>query len=309
MTRLFACLCSLIFAGTLVASYPYTVYSHGYRNSHGYYYDGYTGYWHWRQNNTYWRYDPYSYHYIQTYPYPAAPAATPKNYKEVIAESLARRQEHDDFMEALKLAYPDYVAKEHKSSVQSGSTLYGTSSTTVQIGGFPQIDLNVALQQLARSAEFQIQATGQIHTDLADIVQQATAGQRSIAEIIAKGIADAERIRAAAGPPVSIKREFNIGQAKGIGTMPDADPPKQFKALDFNGLNQSCMACHSGTTIKSGFDVTKFDSLPLDRRVFIVREHIMGTGPKAMPRDASGKHAPLPEGVQLQWLMRATKKG
>lgn len=303
----------LLVASPMLASNYY----HGYRNSYGYTYHAPSGYWRW-SDGTYWqqRYDRYGcLYYQQVYYYPPAPyvAPTQENYKEIVAKSLANSKAHDEFMEAMELAYPDYVGKKRRAA--DVPNLYGQTNTNIQVGS--NLDVAVTMQGLERMAMFQQETVGAIGSDLLAIVKTKIAGDNENMRTLVQGIADAERLRAAQ-QPVVVNRNYAVGQVKGgPPVMPQAGdgPPVVVgpaRAIySFADLKQDCASCHSGAKTSGGFNVDAFLTLPLEKRVHIVHANIMGKeAKKAMPRGTDGAWHRLPDAKITAWFdLALTGKG
>lgn len=291
-------------------------YYNGYRNSAGYTY--YNGYWRW-SDGTYWsrHYDCYGRVYYQQsyyYPtyYPPAQAATPENYKEIVAKSLAQTKAHEEFMEAMELAYPDYQPKKRRDVV--APQIYGKVETNLQVGQ-SNLDVALTMQGLERMATYSQETTSAIAGNLLDVVRAKIAGDHEIVKTAVQGIVENDRLRALQSPLV-INRNFTIGQAKpGPAVMPEAvdgpGPRLKGAGYSFGDLRQDCAGCHSGAKTSGGFNVDAFLTLPMEKRVGIVHANIMGKSQaKAMPRGTDGAWHRLPDAKITAWFdLALTGKG
>lgn len=189
----------------------------------------------------------------------------------------------------------------------TGQTFYGYTNLQQLVEAYAQNPAELLQQSAAlakQSQENGAQATAQYNT----IVSDTTSGATRMLEILAKGNAAANALNAANAAPSSttVTATANAAQAQQTpNVVPAAQPLRA--AGGIAGLDQVevewrrdaaqyCTICHSGGTLKGGFDVTKFWNLPPEAQGRIVKERLLAPldDPKHMPQTVDGKGRKMP---------------
>jgi hypothetical protein len=257
----------------------------------------------------------YQYQQVQNYQPPAAPVyqapypAYDKNWRTSVVEAAKAKQDHAQFMEAMQAL--------NLGNAGYGQGFYGANATT-QYGG--NYSLSSLVQDkggadMDRLYQYQAQLTqgaqrlaGDAMAGTTSLVQQYGEQRNRAAEILAK----AELLKAAVAEPPSTTRTEYYGQSGGqIGgsisnppppkpqvpdpLSPGVDPPAR-QPRNGNGdtafvalATAKCAACHSGSNVKGGFDVTQYGAMNAERKAGVWARLLTDDPDKLMPRTKDGK--------------------
>lgn len=315
MRLLFAVLFMLVVSTALLASdYPV-----GYTTPAGYTY-GADGYW-WYGNDAYTRiwvsgyyscgcYYPGYYSYTYSHSKPRVSPTDP-DWRQKLLEIAGERDrqemkiraaalEQQYFTEAVKalglegnfriqnygqaVVYPQgsYYNNFHLGTYgANGNTLYGYSYKSVA-DLYGQTDLNTLYQQASQLTQNAQSLAGQATTEFQGLAAKAGENQARVAEILARGEALRAMVRAIAPEPRATVT--TQGQTFRVQSGAPAEQQATFAKL----VADKCAACHSGDSAKGGFDVGRYASLPLDRKIAVWGRLVTNDPEKLMPRDAKG---------------------
>lgn len=329
MTRLISALCLLALVGA--ASADYTL------GSDGYYYQG---------GQAYTR-SPYSYYYCGRYytaytytPYypPAAPkkvSYTDPDWRTKLLDLAAERDkaelkvrqgvfEQQYFLQAVKElglggnfriegygqappyqpSGPSYV----QSGYQAGSTVYGmaTYNTLAQVYG--QESVGQLLQTYARLTENQQNLGGRATQDMAQLIGQEGTYRNKVAEILAKGEAVRQMLKALEDQSATLKTQVQLPVP--LNGQPNAgqkEYPQQqqsnLRQLFEESASKRCLSCHSGQKKEGGFDVTEFAAMPFQQQMRVIERMTTANNDKLMPRSPQGGPGERVPQAELQaWM-------
>lgn len=206
-----------------------------------------------------------------------------------------------------------------QSGLYGGNTQYGYS--VKEVAEFYGDSNPAALyQQAARLTQNAQQLAGQATGDFSALVSQEGSNRARVAEVLAKGAAAAQVLKAADAPPSSrfTKQEFRIDGAAstasgGQAVGGEGGPPPGAAAAP-NGTawraawqvhaQTKCAVCHAGPDAKSKFEVMKFYDLPRTRRALLVAGRLAtDDDEKRMPRTAEGHAGPRLTDAELELWM------
>lgn len=188
----------------------------------------------------------------------------------------------------------------------NANTLYGYSYNSIaQLYG--DTDLATLYQQAARLADQSQKHGSQATTEFQALVEKEGHNRTKVAEILAKGQAVQEFLRAIEGSGVSVsKQELKFRIEKDEHGKPQVlkqENPDAFKAWRAHA-EQKCASCHNNTTKKGGFDVTSYPTMNLDQQISVIERLVTKDQTKVMPRNKDGApgHRLTPEELKL-WLL------
>ena len=177
----------------------------------------------------------------------------------------------------------------------SGLTQYGYSVKSVR-EMYGETNLNTLYQQSARLTAGAQALAGKANTEFSGLVSAAGDNAARVAEILAQAEA-AERALKAARLPASTKETTTI-TGSGTAALPPPRPVEEdlsiAAATDFLktvGIPR-CASCHSGNTIKGGFDILKYPTMTDEAKSKVWERIITKDETKRMPRLASGAVGP-----------------
>jgi hypothetical protein len=336
VTRLISILC--LFAIVGAASADYTLGSDGYyyqggqaytRSPYSYYYCGryYTAY----------SYTPY-------YP-PAAPKKvtyTDPDWRTKLLDLAAERDkaelkvrqgvfEQQYFLQAVKElglngnfriegygqappyqpSGPSYV--QSHVGYQAGSTVYGmaTYNTLAQVYG--QESVGQLLQTYARLTENQQNLGGRATQDMAQLIGQEGTYRNKVAEILAKGEAVRQMLKALEEQSATLKTQVQVpvplnGQPDPV-QQPQQAPQSNLRKLFEESASKRCLSCHSGQKKEGGFDVTEFAALGFERQMKVIERMTTTNTDKLMPRSPQGGPGERVPQLELQaWMSQMAQK-
>lgn len=191
----------------------------------------------------------------------------------------------------------------------NADSLYGYSFSQVK-EAYGTTDLNALYQSASRLAKGAQDLGGQATSDFSALVEQAGNNQARVAEILAKAQAAAIALNAA-NPQPSTKTTTtstvtgsaaNVGTAGSTvqttvapGTTPPPDPQAAAAASQADMANfmrtvaiPSCGSCHSGKTVKGGFDIMSYPTLDATAKAKVWGRVFSLDPEKRMPRAADG---------------------
>lgn len=231
---------------------------------------------------------------------------------------------------------PHYYPSAGHSNLQysyagpQSSTLYGYSYNTIA-SFYGDANLSTLYQQAARLAEQAQGLSGQATAEFGQLIAREGDNRARVAEILAKGQAVAEYMKAlgGSGGKVEIKgTAFKLGPGeKPIAPMPppangNGGEPEKAKTPDDgpaapadvqavrkaweHSASTKCFGCHGANGRKDGkFDVQTFPSLSRPVRLSIVTGRLLTADEgKRMPRAEGGKAAaPLAPAEVALWMM------
>lgn len=128
----------------------------------------------------------------------------------------------------------------------NASTVYGYSYSSVA-DVYGSTDLNVLYQQSARLTEGAQALAGEANTGFQGLVGQEGNNRARVAEILAKGQASSQTLKASEASPSS----HTSTTVTATGVQPNV-------FLKLSGP-ATCVECHSGQKVSGGFDISKFN--------------------------------------------------
>lgn len=203
------------------------------------------------------------------------------------------------------LLYPGYGYPFTQTTANLGTyganadSLYGYSYSQIQ-QAYGSTDMNTLYQQAARNTQSAQSLGAQANTEFSGLVSQAGDNQARVAEILAK--AQAAKIALDAANPQSSKTTQTQVSVTGTSAAPNTVSSAGDDSALFlkNVAVPLCASCHSGGTVKGGFDVTQYPSLPLDKKVIVWGRLFDHDPARRMPKGKDlGPGAPL-TGEQLR---------
>jgi hypothetical protein len=334
VTRLLSILCLLTILGA--ASADYTL------GNDGYYYQG---------SQAYTR-SPYSYYYCGRYytaytytPYYPPVQAAPKkvtytdpDWRTKLLDLAAERDkaelkvrqgvfEQQYFLQAVKELglggnfriegygqAPPYQpsAPTYQVGYQAGSTVYGmaTYNTLAQVYG--QESVGQLLQTYARLTENQQNLGGRATQDMAQLIGQEGTYRNKVAEILAKGEAVRQMLKALEEQSATLKTQVQVPTPlDGNPTFNTQQVPQSnLRKLFEESASNRCLSCHSGQKKEGGFDVTEFAALPFDRQMKVIDRMTTTNTDKLMPRSPQGGPGERVPQAELQaWMSQMAQPG
>ncbi len=281
----------------------------------------------------------YQYNYSHTYQAPAqtytAPAAT--DWRTELLKVASKRDayeqklrasmiEHQQYMEAVKaLGLPQYAAPLYmpgagaaynlQGSLQlstagvNGNTVYGYSYSNLR-DLYGSGDLATLYQQAARLAENSQKLSGQATGDFSALIGQEGQNRAKVAEILAKGQAIQEMLRAMEGTKGAETKTFTFKLTTGADGKvqmekvpePGVAPEASRKAWEQSAIN-NCVACHAGGKKEGKFDVTQYPAMSPEEKRGVIARLVTMDETKRMPRAEGGKAGkPLSQAELKLWL-------
>lgn len=307
MKKLIAVVALLVCAEATFAGYTYHN-GYYYRGGYGYsrwYQPGYYSYGYYYQPYYYYQYEPYAPAYTPTAPAaPAAPAYS-SDWKNEVLKYARTKDDTDAFMKALdamgyrpKPAAAPGAAGYYAAPAQ-GATVIGTpvgySMKTIQetYGG---LDLNQGFSSAARLVQNAQALSGDGLKDLTGVLSQAGNNATRVAAALAEGAARSRIAESTRLAPSSRTATTTAGVA--VVTAPaqasaTAGTAKVVdKALSDDFMKRlavpKCASCHSGATLKGGFDVTKYPQLTVEQTAIVIRYITSKDPKKRCPKAADG---------------------
>lgn len=199
---------------------------------------------------------------------------------------------------------------------QNGNTLYGYQQAAQGYAQqFGNIDTGALLNSALRLGDQAQQMAGQAMTDINDTINNVARGQQQVAQTIAQGAADAQRIQASRPDPQPISRTFQFtpvqpvqsGAPSGISAsysssgyvtpqqpqQQPAQPQGGVKLLPQVGaiLQASCLSCHNQQKASGGLNLANWGSLSLEQY-----QHVRA---RIATSDPAMRMPPVSSGLQL----------
>lgn len=264
----------------------------------------------------------YFYKPVQIVQQPVTPTVnyTDPNWKGKLLDIAAQRVEHQAFIDAVKAMGLEgavrsnaYSSPYYGNFTLSGSgystnlTNFGVNATT-QYGYSPysyqqlaaaygQQDINMMFQQAAQLTANTQKASSDAMGAFQVSVDKAAAGAARANEILVRGHVASQVIASLALPSTPETKGFSFTITPGgdvtkndAGVTPDQRTALlgQWQAL----ASAKCAACHSGSTIKGNFDITKYPTMTSDEKKKVWGAISTTDANKRMPRNQDGSAAP-----------------
>lgn len=217
-----------------------------------------------------------------------------------IGQERANIQEHKYFMDALKFAglegnfrwenygaYPYYGSSLQLSqNGVLGNTIYGYKYTDVA-SLFGDNDPQQLYQMAARLAEGAQKYAGDGTQNFMSLVDQNATNRLKAAEILAKGQAAAQALKALADPAsVTVSKSLEVkSSSPSVVAAAAADP---IKAKRDAVIATKCKDCHGQKRTDGGLDMLAFDSFDNQKRLTIFNRLTTPDVDKLMPRKPGG---------------------
>lgn len=255
----------------------------------------------------------YQYSYHHTYKEAALPKYTDPDWRSKLLDLAAARDKAEakirqnafeqqyfrEAVEALGLQgnfrwngygqAPPYADSGYGQSTYSGgSTVYGYSVSKIT-DLYGDASLSVLYQQASRLAENAQRMGAQATTEFQGLVTQEGTNRARVAEILARGQAAQEALRAAEGSSARIVEKSSSvkvvpkGQVPFMPPVTDAMPPEWAPHAQ-----EQCGSCHMGAEKKGGFDLSDFPTMSAEQRLSVVARLITSDPAKMMPRSTDG---------------------
>lgn len=211
----------------------------------------------------------------------------------------------------------------------NGSSLYGYSYNSIA-NLYGDASLNVLYQQANRLTENAQKLSGQATTEFNSLIGAEGHNRARVAEILAKGQAAQEVLRAMDGSSAKIEtKTYSFKVVPGPDGKPqmqkvNGDAPQQMQRVNGdqpqpqiqpqNGQDTSqlwqaaaknrCASCHGGAKKEGGFDISLYPTMTPEQKLKVVSRILTTEEAKRMPRNPDGtpsSRLPIEE-IQL-WLM------
>jgi mono/diheme cytochrome c family protein len=241
----------------------------------------------------------YSYSvYVAPYAAPIkAPSYTPY-WKEEIVKYAAQRDDHATYLLALKALgvqgqlyqfQQGYGYGYQNSYGVNASTPYGYSYQTIA-ALYGDTNMNQLYQQSAQLTAGAQSLASDANSGFQQIVAQTGANQARVAEILAKGQAGAQVLKALS--PNTLQQTTTVfGSTPGNGGQkpPAGDTDKEQKFLAFQQLvSDRCASCHTGESKKGGFDISGYLGFSAGQKERVISTLTTNDPNRAMPRSPNG---------------------
>ena len=239
-------------------------------------------------------------------PIPKAPV-TPPNWQQEIAKVYAAQQDHQAYLEALKLIGANYS---QPSYAKGGASLslgaYGISGQTVYARStVTKADLYGSAAELAvlyAQQQARLTSDAQAYGDKAhDRFSAMSERQQRLMEILAKSEAAVKMIEALSKDQPRIQFQQKVTEP--VIPKGDKDSPAELKAQRFGALvSAKCGSCHGGgDKIEGGLDLRQWPTFDAKRKDEIrQRLFLGGDDKKRMPKAPA---APLTAEEKLEFLL------
>lgn len=259
----------------------------------------------------------YSYSYAGVYKAPVA--ASYDDDAAIIAKAVAARDairsriteseyRHQRLLQSIKAAnltdgLGPLPGLAYNGTTYTGSALYGTFgvNTSTIYGYQPSVaqyisPFNVNLDQYflaaAQLAQGSTDAAREANQQFNISINNAAAASERLSTIAARRDAVVAFARLLDGPPVATNTQyqFTVGPGGKISAQPQevGPAPRDAKGLQerWNQSAQKCAACHFGTKLEGGFDVSTFPAMNADQSAKVLARLLMPkANPKHMPKD------------------------
>lgn len=241
----------------------------------------------------------YSYSIYYAAPVAKVPVYTP-SWKEEIVKYAAQRDDHATYLLALKALgingqqyqFQQGYGYSYNYGVNA-TTPYGYSYNSIaQLYG--DVNLNQLYQQSAQLTAGAQTLASDANNGFQQLVSQQGTNQVRVLEILARGQAGAQVLRAL--NPNTVSQSTTVfGSAPngsnlpgpGKDQFPDKDKEQKFLAFQ-QVVGERCASCHSGDSKKGGFDVSGYMGFTQAQKERVISTLTTNDPTRAMPRSPNG---------------------